>query len=145
MDYKTTDKAERDKKQTILSLNGCSPNPHKYAIKEDESDLDTIVLCPFCLNSNPLWKFDKIFGLRTCPFCKNRMRQETLTKNMSIEEFAKWVFDYRLSGFFGKIYPDFKTWNEKLYLLGMSHSFWEKYKQLRGDSKDGTEEPENSE
>jgi hypothetical protein len=60
---------------------------------------------------------------------------------MNPKQFAKWVFEYRLSGFFSKI--NFKEWNQKLWELGVSQEFWEEYKLLRGDTTKEEEEKFN--
>lgn len=99
-------------------------------------------MCPFCLTTMELFKFRFEKGLRVCPVCTNQLRLDTLIKIQSIEEFVKFVFNYRFSGFWNKINYQIKDrdkafdwFNIRLHDLGLSHDFWEKYKQLRGDSK----------
>ena len=69
-----------------------------------------------------------------CPNCSNFTRLKTLlfVKDCTNQEYAKWVFDYRLSGFFKKI--NFELWTKKMHKLGMSYEFWEKYKELKGEN-----------
>lgn len=141
MDYKQVEKAKYDAQQYTLNPDlSIIINQRKYAKKEMEKDFTKIVMCPFCLNTTELWRFKFNGGLRICQNCLNRMRLETLIKISSIEEFAKFVFNYRFSGFWDKIYPDFKAWNKKLFELGLSLEFWEEYKKLKGDPDKNYEE-----
>ena len=141
MDYKQKQKMEYDIKQSVLNPDlSISKNPHKYAKEQSEKDFTKIVMCPFCLNTTELWRFKFDGGLRICSNCLNKMRVETLLKISSIVEFANFVFDYRFSGFWNKIYPDFKKWNEKLYELKLAREFWDEYKKLKGDPVKNYEE-----
>jgi hypothetical protein len=63
------------------------------------------------------------------------MMLRTLVKEMNVEDFARWVFEYRLSGFWEKVFPNFETWNKKLKDLGINYEFWENYKRLKGDNE----------
>lgn len=135
MSYKISEKMKEDKEQWILNPDmSITVNPSKYAKKSDIADYDKIVLCPFCLNETKLFRFKRKHGFCECPNCLNLMTVKTLIVSMTTEEFAKWVFDYRLSGFWKKIYPDFETWKKRLKELGISYEFWENYKRLRGDN-----------
>jgi hypothetical protein len=141
MDYKDREKAECDIKQCILNPDGSvSKNPRKYAKQIIEKDFTLVVMCPFCLNTTELWRFNFIRGLRRCPNCLNQMRLETLIKIKSLTEFVKFVFNYRLEGFWNKVYPSFDEWNKKLYGLHLNREFWEEYKKLKGDSNKNYEE-----
>jgi hypothetical protein len=64
------------------------------------------------------------------------MRGNTLyfLSQMNISEFAQWVYNYRLNGFFDKI--DFANWNKQLKLNGISTEFWEEYRKYKGESQD---------
>lgn len=137
--YKIQEKMRYDKEQTQLTKKGCKSNPHKYAEKIDKANYDMIVLCPFCLNQTQLGKFEKHHGFYKCLICSNQMALRTLVKEMKIEDFAKWVFDYRLSGFWNKVYPNAKGWFKKLYELGISKEFWDNYNRLKGESKSKNE------
>lgn len=95
-------------------------------------------MCPFCLHADYYFRFEvklksgKTSGRCLCPDCGRKMMRESLTKSMSVEEYAQWVFDYSRSGFWQKI--NFKVWNERLYQLGISREFWDKYKSLKGET-----------
>jgi hypothetical protein len=137
MDYKEIEKRQYDEQQMVLNPDGSiSKNPLKCAKKIDNTDYTILVFCPFCLEQISLWKFKLVIGFRICPNCQNKMLLKTLTTDMSAESFAQWVYNYRLNGFFSKIFPDFETWNKKLYALGLSHDFWEEYKKLKGENED---------
>lgn len=141
MDYKEIEKAERDISQCVLNPDlSISNNPHKYAKKQSNANFATKALCPFCLNCGILAEFRLHKGLRVCPYCGTQLKLETLTELNDIEKFTKFVFNYRFSGFFNKLCGDYKgddkfnEWNRRLYILGLSKSFWEKYHLLKGDS-----------
>lgn len=131
--WKEKNKLHFDKEQTRLSNDGCVPNTFKFAEKEMHYDYNTRVTCPFCLYENLLFHFPKKEGFRACPNCGNRMMQRTLLNKMTVKEFAKWVFDYRLNGFFGKVYPSFPEWCKKLKDLGISYEFWLYYHEFKGE------------
>lgn len=141
MDYKKIEKCQYDAQQYILNTDGSIfRNPIKCAKITLKAEYDTIIMCPFCLSTLKLAEFRFSEGLRVCSHCNNKMRLETLLKINSIEEFAKFVFNYRFNGFWQKIKPSFKQWNKNLYLLGLSKEFWEHYHRLKGDTKKDYEE-----
>lgn len=131
--WKEQMKVSDDKKQTILSPKGCSPNPNKYATYIDKHDFTSVVMCPFCLRKDFLHTFEHKSGLYICSECGNKMMLNTLVKKMDVRDFARWVYEYRKNGFFQKVYPDFKEWSKRLNDMGISYDFWEFYKELRGD------------
>src|SRR3990172_2088688 len=109
MSYKIQEKMREDKEQMILNPDmSISINPSKYNSKTEKAEYDKIVFCPFCLNFTQLWRFKFKHGFRICPNCLNSMTLKTLITNMTTEQFAQWVFDYRFSGFWSKIYPNFE-------------------------------------
>lgn len=114
-------------------------NDSPLAKKQPNIKFDDIVLCPFCLNSNVLDSFKIEKGLRVCPTCKRKLKFSTLAEVSNIEMFIDFVFNYRLNGFWSKICLDvvpkkrFETWNNRLYKLGISQIFWERYKEMKGD------------
>jgi hypothetical protein len=75
-------------------------------------------------------------ALVECPNCKNKMRGNTLyfISQMSVPEFAQWVYNYRLNGFFDKI--DFDQWNKQLKLNGIVTEFWDSYRKYKGENTD---------
>jgi len=95
----------------------------------------SLVLCPFCLHAGYLAAFEttlksgKTSKKYTCPECKQSMRQESLTKNMTAEEYASWVFIYASYGFWRIVKYD--TWKKRLNELGIAREFWDKYKALK--------------
>lgn len=136
MNYKIAEKMRYNKKQTMLSDKGCIPNDKKYAQEQYDLKFDSMCLCPFCLETNYFSGFKNNGGYVECPNCKNLMMIKTLCNILKFtnREFGKWAFDYRLSGFWDKVYPSFKIWNEKLHKSGISYEFWEEYKKLKGVS-----------
>lgn len=138
-----TEKALYDKMQTRLGEN-CLPIPNNFKFaKKNLSDIvkDKMLICPFCLTPNYLSSFEFDKGLYKCEKCKNRMHESTLINmfnwfNSPIidsESYAKWVFGYRINGFFQKI--NFKEWNTQLWKFGISQDFWGYYNKYKGEYK----------
>ena len=131
-DWKTQQKIKEDKAQVTL-------DGKKLVEPTPAPDPEGEVLCPFCLHEGPLGAFlistKKGFhkGLGKCPECQNMMQLRTLTAKWTPSQFAEWVYDYRLSGFWQKC--KFKTFNDRLYRLGWSYEFWDRYKQLKGENQ----------
>jgi transposase-like protein len=136
--------SETDKQQTKFVNGQIETNKSRVMIEKSKIDFSVKVLCPFCLNVNTLDKFKKDRAWYKCPKCNSLLIAKTCVSiiKMNPKQFAKWVFEYRLSGFFSKI--KFKEWTQKLYELGVSQEFWEEYKLLRGDITKEEEEKENS-
>lgn len=134
-----------DKQQTTLTKTGTQNNVQLCAVVVLQFTPEKTVLCPFCLTPNKLMKFyisnkkgiDKRLG--KCPNCQNNVMYKTLFNLLkwTPQQFAKWVFEYRLSGFWQKIV--FKKWKQRLYELDMSLEFWQEYKKLRGDPDETTQ------
>jgi hypothetical protein len=129
---------EYDKKQTQFALDGELIINQK--VIDDNTPIEALInssnfwICPFCLETSNKFIIENK-GLIKCPNCSNLMKLKTLlfVKDCSNEEYAKWVFNYRLSGFFKKI--NFEKWISKMKELGMSYEFWEEYKKLKGDNE----------
>ena len=65
-----------------------------------------------------------------CPDCKVQFRSYSLvSENMEIEDFAKWVFDYRSVGYWQKC--NRTKLMERLYQYGWAKEFWDAYKKLK--------------
>ena len=137
---KARNKARYDKRQLILD-----PRTETVAVertKEVKVHIEyktTIYYCPFCLHYGRHEEFEtktakgKPSKKIRCPECQNGMLNMTLTEKMDAEKYAEWVFMYRSSGFWQKC--PFKKWKDRLYKLGMSKKFWEKYKLLKGTAE----------
>lgn len=146
LDWKTQQKMREDAKQFILNPDlSITENKSLSIIEKGDKKFNDVVLCPFCLNSNELGNFYFRKGFRVCPNCSANLKLSTLSEITNLDKFVKFVFNYRFNGFWSKICLDvkpitsetrFKTWNNRLYLLGLSFDFWEKYKNLRGDLED---------
>jgi len=93
--------------------------------------------CPYCLHIDNLSAFRVRIKrgwsekMAKCPECNQRMRITTLAKDMTPEDYADWVFQMALSGFWSRV--DFYEWNRRLRLLGWSWRFWNRYKQLKAE------------
>lgn len=94
--------------------------------------------CPFCLYKGDLTKFyvrikkgysDKQFK---CPDCGQIMRKETLTKKMSITEYAHWVYDTKA---WERI--KYSTWKQRLKDYKWNWQFWTAYKQHKAEMSEG--------
>ena len=138
--------AEYDKQQAKLTLNGIAKNVATYVVIITQLQPEKIMICPFCLGQHKTMKFyiskkngiDKRLG--KCPECQNQMLLKTLISMLkwNAQEFAKWVYDYRLSGFWQKV--NFNVWKKRLFDLNMSYEFWEEYKNLKGEQYTTEEE-----
>jgi hypothetical protein len=78
------------------------------------------------------------------------MKIKTLlfVKDCTNIEYAKWVYEYRLSGFFTKLKSgnnSFEKWNKKMKELGINYEFWDEYKKLKGEDVEPQEPEFNSE
>lgn len=128
-------KAWEDKAQAKFSQDGTLQveKPAKTVVTSVEGYL----FCPFCLYRAKVSKFlvstkkGISHSMAKCPSCNNGMRMRSLTMKSSIEGYAKWVFDYSLSGFWQKC--PYKKWSERLKALGWSRRFWDEYKKLKGE------------
>lgn len=160
--YYIAQKMKWDKNQSVLTGTGIMSNDKAYAQSKNSYTIfdKRVVFCPFCLHNFEINKFlienkskgsiNKLFG--KCPNCNNDMMLKTLDdlNKMTIKEFAKWCFNYRLNGFWGKVTRNeskgselgdkyFHEWNSKLKMLSDNEGsdsivFWDTYKALRGDS-----------
>lgn len=137
--YVRQEKARDDKMQTIFSPWGEVEPRHKPKVEAIfTGDMNMMVACPFCLNSGRL----QIFLVSTkkgisqsnaeCPECHNGMKMKSLTADWTPEQYADWVYAYRLSGFWQKC--PFATWKKRLKNSGIAGQFWERYKALKGDT-----------
>jgi len=136
----------KDSNQFIFNAKGQSsskPKPHTATTTIEVKAVK--YLCPFCLHSGYIHLYEKrlasgkVSKRLHCPECNAEMRRESLTDHKTIEEYAEWVFNYAMSGFWKKC--PFQKFNDRLYKLGMSYRFWKKYKQLKADkSKEQTYE-----
>ncbi len=135
--YKIRQRLIEDKEQTQLTISGCVTNPYRYATKEIQIKYEDKVLCPFCLSYDIFGHFERVRKqLFKCPICKNQIMLKTLdrVRKMNSKDFADWVFGYRLTGFWNKVYPDVKQWFGKLY--NFSYDFYSdfriEYNKLKG-------------
>lgn len=95
------------------------------------------VTCPFCLYTATIEQFlistkkglHKALG--KCSECNNKMRLKTLTREWTPEQFAEWCHEYSASGFWSKV--PFAKFRTRLYRMGWSRRFWERYKELKGE------------
>jgi len=99
-------------------------------------EVDTTVTCPFCLYTDDITRFmirlksgkhsEKRFQ---CPDCKQKMLKETLTKKMTVEEYAEWVHDLGGRYFWSRC--QFSKFKQRLKDLGISRQFWDAYRKLK--------------
>jgi hypothetical protein len=133
--YKEILQLEYDKKQLQFAIDGSLIINQK--IMDEKAPIDAIInnskfwICPFCLETSNKFTIEA-HGLVKCPNCENLMKVKTIlfVKDCSNKQYANWVFNYRLSGFFKKI--NFEKWTKKLKELGIVYEFWDEYKKLKG-------------
>lgn len=135
---RTRRKIKADNKQKTLSFGKPEKAKEKDAgVKVDITMSDERYHCPFCLWNAKIHEFKVLLKsgkpskMYRCPDCQNQMRQNTLTENRSVEEYAQWCFDYSSSGFWDKV--PFEKFNKRLRNFGMSRRFWKHYKMLKGE------------
>lgn len=94
------------------------------------------VMCPFCLYQDKLQSFfiSTKKGISQakaqCPECHNGMLMRTLLADMTPEQYAEWVWNYRSRGFWQKC--KFSDWKVRLKNIGWAKRFWDKYKEIKG-------------
>lgn len=144
LDWRKQQQIREDIQQMKLNPDlSIQKNTYLLAQKQPNIKYDEVVLCPFCLKSYELSRFRIDKGFRVCPNCNSRLKLSTLSEINNLEKFVKFVFGYRLNGFWDKICLDveqisrdarFNEWNNRLYSLGLSSVFWDRYKELKGDT-----------
>ncbi len=111
-----------------------------------------VVLCPFCAYKNRLIEFRLILesGVYSkkrykCPDCGQIMRKNTLTKHLTLKDWAYWLYASirvwddifygskekvkRENSFYYRI-----SWNKLLYrisLYGYGEAFWEAWREVK--------------
>lgn len=127
INFKERMKITFDKKQTKFKENGLTD------IEEVMINFNKIYLCPFCLYKGKYGTFLTSIrqDLVKCPECDNSILVETLVKEMTVKEFARWVYRYSFSGFWQKC--NFKIFNKRLMFMGIAREFWDEYKRLKGE------------
>ena len=65
------------------------------------------------------------------------MKRETLTGQMTVEEYAEWAYEMRRH-FWSRV--DFNKFKERLKQMGISKRFWDAYKKAKGESDTETYE-----
>jgi len=132
---------EYDKKQMQFAIDGSLIINQK--IINEQTPLTALInksnywICPFCLVTSNNFTIENK-GIVVCQNCLIGMKMKTLLfiKDCSNEAYARWVYEYRLSGFFKKLKSgnnSFEKWIEKMKELGISYEFWEEYKKLKAD------------
>ena len=151
--YKEILQLEYDKKQMQFAIDGTLIINQKFI--DEKTPIDALInnsnfwMCPFCLETSNKFIIENK-GLIKCFNCLNGMRMKTLlfVKDCSNKEYAKWVYEYRLSGFFSKLNSgnnSFEKWNKKMKELGFSYEFWDEYKRLKGEDIEPQEPEFNNE
>jgi len=136
--FKDQIKAKLDKRQTELAPNtetGVKEKTPTFNIQT--ANMTDIVTCPFCLYFGKIKEFlvstkKGISQYRAkCPECQNGMLIRSLLQEMTVEEYAEWVYNYVENGFWQKC--KWYTWKDRLAKLGWAYKFWKKYRQLKGE------------
>lgn len=117
----------------IINQNNIDDNTPLIALINENK----FYICPFCLEKSNKYLIENK-GLIKCPNCLVCMKLKTLLfiQDCTNEDYAKWVFEYRLSGFFSKLKSgenSFEKWNQKMKELGIAYEFWNKYMELKGE------------
>jgi len=106
--------------------------PPKPEVKVEFTEQNKVT-CPFCLYTDYISAFyiklkhGKVSEKRfKCPDCGEIMRKATLTRKMTIEEFAEWIYATHQ---WDRI--KFDKFRERLKEYGISYKFWTAYKQTK--------------
>ena len=152
--WRTQEKAHNDEAQTVFFTDkegqtDFKGNPARYTkIEQKGIDPYKMTTCPFCLSYLRLQKFlisdAKGKGINKgrgkCPECGEGLQLKTLVMMATAtpEQYAKFCYDYRRSGFWQKKIGEarFPTWKRRLALMKWTQPFWNEYKKLRGDTVD---------
>ena len=126
-----------DKQQIKFDISGQMIQPKPAEITQFTAvNCNQMVMCPFCLFQAKLSSFfistkkGISQGRAQCPECHNGMLMKSLWADMNAKEYAKWVYDYRVNGFWQKC--PFATWRTRLKAIGWAYDFWNTYKGLKG-------------
>lgn len=117
--------------------------PEVIAIKEFESELGPTfnmeVICPFCAFKGRVIEFRtkkssqsvgysaKMFE---CPDCHEKMRRDTIMRDMTVSEWARWLYnDVIKYGGYKRI--SFPKLSARLKEYGWASEFWEAWKAVK--------------
>jgi hypothetical protein len=148
--WKRQEKAHNDIAQTTFYKAPASQaldfkaNTSRYAkIEQKGIDITKKTSCPFCLSDLEIRRFlistKNKKGINRdkghCPECSQGMKLKTLVFMVTAtpEQYAKFAFDYRSSGFWQKKI-DFPVWRRRLAVMDWSGRFWSEYYKLRDGS-----------
>ncbi len=135
--YIRQSKSFDDRQQIKFDKDGKWIKPAEVEIVQFTAvNCNELVACPFCLYKAKLSAF--FISTKTgisqanakCPECHNGMRMKSLWNDMGASQYAEWVFNYRLSGFWQKC--PFAVWKKRLKEIGWSTAFWARYRELKG-------------
>lgn len=138
--YRREQIAQSDKAQSTFGSSGQVQKKAGVKIERKVLNMNKPVFCPFCLEGDYLKNFlvSTKKGLSTskaqCPHCQSGMLLRTVLRKWTVEEYADWVFAYRVSGFWQKI--NFEKWSKNLEIKGWARDFWDRYKALKGEAEE---------
>lgn len=145
--YAREERARSDRMQTCFQPDGSAQERYHVRVQDSSVDVNQIVFCPFCLQSDKLQAFliSNKKGISKsnaqCPKCQAGMRMSSLLRKWTAESFAEWVFDYSKQGYWQKV--KFEEWKERLNGLSWGQRFWTKYRALKGETETEGSEPES--
>jgi len=142
--YRMQEHARRDPHQMVLKNSGIDKNPRLYTVVESSMEINPKkkVTCPFCLGLEGFRLFlvstkkGISRGMAKCPLCGLSFHMKSLVNmaKWTAKEYADWVFEYSKAGFWAKV--KFDTWKKRLFLMGWTNDFWDRYKELKGEDTD---------
>jgi hypothetical protein len=144
--YAREERMRSDHAQTCFQPDGSVQERYHARVQDASVDVNQIVVCPFCLQSDKLQAFliSNKKGISKsnaqCPKCQSGMRMNSLLRKWDAESFAEWVFEYSKQGYWQKV--KFEEWKERLNQLGWGQSFWTRYRALKGENE-GAESEES--
>lgn len=131
-----------DEAQMTFGKNGDVAARKRVKVESQTINTQKLVFCPFCLEGNIVQKFlvSTKKGISQskalCPECHTGMLLRTLLRKWTVEDYARWVFDYRRSGFWQKVKEGagFDKFNKNLKEKDWLQPFWDHYKALKGEA-----------
>jgi len=117
-----------------------------------ETKFNTIYTCPFCAYNGEL-RLYSVYGKKgykknvfKCPDCGQIMRKETLTREISVKEWASWLYS-SIRIFNDHRHPELSFYNRisweklstRLKFYGLASEFWDSWKETKELSRETLE------
>jgi len=112
---------------------------HEFEQGMGESTLNMEIICPFCAFKGKVREFGTKKSAKSesystkmfrCPDCGEGMRRKTLLKDITVSEWARWLYtDVIMFGGYNRI--SFPKLLERLKEYGWAREFWEAWRAIK--------------